>query len=333
MFFSTLIHSIRNRLATKLILVVVILLSAVSILLTTFFITRQKKLLHVELYKRAHSLAQNLAYNSRSHLFSEDNATIQSLVSGVKEEPDMEEVLLTDTEGKILAFTDTTYTGTGETFTIPSGVDSTGGEYWFPSGDTQRQRVIIPVKIDELVVDTDFIPYSSSRGNAVLRDKTPLDLRFWFPGFTHNSKEITSTVSVRDANGTSTYIMSTSLENRTLRLLIESGNNGFWSHNGRYLVFNCRNTSTLSVVDTETGNINSLTSIGVHGVPCFTPDDRYVITTIPTKDGDHRLFRIPREGGKPEQLTFHDGRHWYPNCSPNGKWIVYADYDNLVLYV
>lgn len=96
MFFFDIIHAIRSRLATKLILVVVLLLSVVSILLTTFFIKRQKKLLTDELYKRAQSLAQNLAYNSRNHLFSEDNSAILSLVSGVKEESDIENVFLAD---------------------------------------------------------------------------------------------------------------------------------------------------------------------------------------------------------------------------------------------
>ncbi len=80
MYFSSVKNAVRSHLATKLILVVLLLISAISIIFTTFFISRQKKILREELYKRTNSLAQNLAYNSRNHLFSKDNSTIQSLV-------------------------------------------------------------------------------------------------------------------------------------------------------------------------------------------------------------------------------------------------------------
>ncbi len=46
-----------------------------------------------------------------------------------------------------------------------------------------------------------------------------------------------------------------------------------------------------------------------------------------------KLFKIPVEGGAPEQLTFHDGKHWYPDCSPDGKYILYTDIKNKILFV
>ncbi len=107
MFFSTLIHTIKSRLATKLILVVLLLISAVSVILTSFFISRQKRLLIDELYKRAHSLSHNLAYNSKEHLFSQERSPLQSFVEGVQEESDIENVFVADIDGKILASTDT----------------------------------------------------------------------------------------------------------------------------------------------------------------------------------------------------------------------------------
>lgn len=91
-----------------------------------------------------------------------------------------------------------------------------------------------------------------------------------------------------------------------------------------------RRTRKLAVFDTVTRNKEIIASYGAgwFGVPGFTLDDRYVIVSLVTENGDSRLFRIPRDGGEPEQLTFHDGRQCYPNCSPDGKWILYMDLGN-----
>ena len=343
MFFFDIIHLIRSRLAGKLIFVVVILLSTISILLTSFFIMRQKKLLTEELYNRTQSLAQNLTYNSRNHLFSEDNSTIQSLVSGVKEERDIENVFLTDSEGKILAHTNPAYIG--ETFIIPANIDPTNRKNWFPTNTTSLQRMIVPIEIDVPIVDNDSTLFSPTNGKISYYDRA---LEFTFPRFTHDSNEVTFTLILRKV-GKEVFrvrsILSVSIENRTLHHLVEQASHGYWSHSGRYLTFTsvdqtghgfwsrsgryitCTPTESeiLSILDTETDTAKNISRDELIGIKCFTPDDRYIINTMLTEDMKQRLFRIPREGGEPEQLTFHDGLHWHPECSPDGKWIMYTE--------
>ena len=166
MVISKVKNAVISHLATKLILAVLLLLSSVAIVLTSFFIMRQKKLLSEELLNRTQSLAQNLAYNSRNQLFSEDNSTIQSLVYGVKEEPDIENVFLTDIGGKILAHSNTDYIG--KTFTIPVDVDSINGRHWFSTDDMSMRRMIIPVGMDLPIVDNDSTLFFSLKGGIPL---------------------------------------------------------------------------------------------------------------------------------------------------------------------
>ena len=337
MFISNLISSVKSRLAVKSILVVAIFISIVSLLFTVFFMTYQKRLLTGELYKRAHSLARNLAYSSRGFIITKDKPVIQSLVSGVQEEPDIENVFLTDLDGTVLTSADTTHTDTDETFTFPARHDSTGRINWYPIDDDNTMRMILPVEIIAPVIESDTLLYSPKETNLISDGILSSTLRNCIqPGFTFTGEEVTfSAFSDFNIPGFfSRYIVSASIENSTLRFLVE-GSNGFWSHNGRYLAYNERIPKQLVVLDTVTRKKEIIAgkSTGRFGVPCFTPDDRYVIVTLLTENASERLFRIPRDGGKREQLTFHDGQHWYPDCSPDGKWILYSELINQTLYV
>ncbi|MBN1293129.1 MAG: response regulator [Candidatus Latescibacteria bacterium] len=341
MIFSTLIHKIRSRLATKLILVVLLLISAVSTILTAFFISRQKQILSEELYKRVHALARNLSYNSGYSVYwLEDNDTIlQSLVSGVKEEADIEDVFIADIDGKILASTDTSYSGA--VFSVPIEVNSASGYEWLPSDNPLIRRMITPVEVDVKAVDT---------GNTLIALKneitSSLNEVYWyhipqFPRFNSTSDEIsfTTILGPKSPNEGHVSILSFSPENRRLRLLVYSASNGYWSHNGRYLVFNKMkpfpNCVELSVLDMKTGDVKLIArdEAKILGIPCFTHDDHYVISNLAPKGGPSKLFRIPVHGGEPIQLTFHDGSHWYPSCSPDGKWILYTSLQGRFLYV
>ena len=342
MFFSKLMHTIRSRLAAKLILVVLLLISAVSIILTAFFMSRQKQILSEELYKRAHALARNLAYNSRYTLYSlENNVTIlQSLVYGVKEEPDIEGVFITNIVGKILASTDTS--DVGDIFSVPSDGNFASGYKWLPSYHPQIRRMITPVAVDVKLVDT---------GNTqiALQTNIPPSLNevYWynapqFPSYTAKGDEIIFSAVlgpyIEPVLIETISILSFSLENPKLRLLAYSAANANWSHNGRYLVFNkiktFPNCVELSVLDMKTGDVKLIATegTGILGMPCFTHDDRYVISNLETKVGHSKLFKFPLNGGEPVQLTFHDGDHWYPSCSPDGKWILYTSLQGRFLY-
>jgi len=335
MFLSTIIRSIRSRLATKLILVVVILLSAVSILLTSFFIIRQRRLLTGELSTRTYSLAQNLAYNSRHYLLLPDTTMIQSFVWGVKEEPDIANVYLTDLEGAILATTDISQTR--KILTIPVVSDSMPEKAWF-SGETETtKRIIVPVEVDIPFIDTDTMLVPPLNDTITLKYGDLRQILFLHPGFNCNSDDIVFTSASVAGDFSMTSIMSVKLSDCHLRLLIDSAANPCWSHNGQYLAFNKSikpKISELTVFDKGTGTTKSIKSgeSGVYGLPCFTPDDQYIINTLQNRYGQDCLFKIPRDGGSPEQLTFHDGYHWLPDCSPDGKWILYSDSQIKVIY-
>ena len=328
MFFSSVIKLLQSRLATKLILAVVLLLSIVSILLTSFFITRQKKLLSDELYKRAHALAQNLAYNSRNDLLSKDNSIIQSFADGVQEEPDVENVFLTNLEGCVLAYSDSTIAD--KTIHLPDKIESNNSEIWTPLSTTFLNRIIVPVEVDVPTVDTKKVLYSSSYDTDYQDMKFVSHDSFYFAAFNPNGDEIIHTLQSRYEGNSA--IMSIGLKKRNMRMLVFNGVNGRWSNNGRYLVFTDTGNNQLTVLDTETRAVKTL---GVTYAPsCFTPDDKYIITTLTIEytDTSWKLFKIPREGGEPEQLTFHKGGHFHPDCSPDGKWILYHQ-DRRALYV
>ncbi len=66
--------------------------------------------------------------------------------------------------------------------------------------------------------------------------------------------------------------------------------------------------------------------------PTFSPDNSHIVIPIRQFGGPTELFRIPLHGGEPEQLTFYDEETgkckycYYPEYSPDGKWILYTDY-------
>jgi hypothetical protein len=212
----------------KLVLFFVLFFSAVSILLTSFFMVYQKSLLTSELRKRVYSLAQNLAYNSSNYLYINNISITQPLVSGVEREPDIENVFLTDIGGKILASTDTSYTG--KKIAIPAGIDSTAIGKWFPAENSSIKRMITPIEIAVSKEDSVHERIASSKGNYSFQHK--ISISFTFPRFSASSDEITFTALVGGAVRPETSaIMSLSLRNRRLRTLVAAGSNGFLSNN------------------------------------------------------------------------------------------------------
>ena len=309
-----------------MILVVILLISAVSVFLTTFFLSRQKRLLTEELFNRARSLAHNLAYNSRNDLLSKDNSVIQSFVNGVQEEPDVENVFLTNLEGYVLASTDSRYED--KTIHLPNKSEFTNDKDWFPVNNTSLNRIIVPVDVDVPTVDTKNILYSSSYDTDYQEMKFVTHDTFYFAAFNPTGDEIIHTLKSKYEGNSA--IMSIALGKWNMRLLVFNGVNGRFSNNGRYLVFSDTKNNQLTVLDIETRAVQTLGL--TYALSCFTPDDKYIITTLICNDTSWKLFKIPREGGEPEQLTFHKGGHYQPDCSPDGKWILYHQ-DRRALYV
>jgi signal transduction histidine kinase/ActR/RegA family two-component response regulator len=338
MIFSPLISRIKSRLTVKLVLIFVLFFSTVSILLSSFFVIYQKSLLENELRERLHSLARNLAYNCSNNLDPNNKSIVNLLVTGVKREPYIEHVFLTDMEGKILAASDTLQTG--KTCPIPSGIDSTSGGKWFPADNQSLRRTITPVEIDVQIVDTKHSLIAPLKGELPFPDNTLQLVSFIFPKFTPKSDAVTcsafgdSISSMSSISGTSS-IMDVSIRNHSLRLLVNGGTNAFWNRDGRFLVYSgYKKPFGVYVVNRETGEEKKIAEdkTGMCPVPCFTPDGRHIIATLLTKEGNQRLFSIPREGGAPVQITFHEGGHWWPECSPDGRWVLYSDISSSKLY-
>ena len=45
----------------------------------------------------------------------------------------------------------------------------------------------------------------------------------------------------------------------------------------------------------------------------WTPKDKtHLVISDQTETGSSMIYSLPIEGGEPEQLTYHNGKHWYP---------------------
>lgn len=87
----------------KFIALISLLFILTGSLLSGFFFKRTQEALEDELERRGLSLAKNLAYNSIYGVSMEDARALDRLVKGMLEEGDVAYVIITDTQGKILA--------------------------------------------------------------------------------------------------------------------------------------------------------------------------------------------------------------------------------------
>lgn len=95
------------------------------------------------------------------------------------------------------------------------------------------------------------------------------------------------------------------------------------------------------VQDLETKTIRQLTDIDIRQYEMFTQDALPMwgvdglVYFLSERDGTFNLWRIPAEGGEPEQVTRHRGDGvQYPSISPDGRTIVYEnDFDLWLLDV
>lgn len=144
---------------------------------------------------------------------------------------------------------------------------------------------------------------------------------FLFPSFYADNRTVVFT-----NNNTSTI---ESIDIITLQhdVLLFNAVRGFWSNTGRYFIYRIADTAELAIVDTELSDSWILADgDNSYGVSCFTPDEKFIITSVLTESGE-KLFRTSIEGGGLEQLTDNEGRHWFPNVSQDGIWVIYAYYD------
>ncbi|HUN23572.1 MAG TPA: protein kinase [Anaerolineales bacterium] len=99
-----------------------------------------------------------------------------------------------------------------------------------------------------------------------------------------------------------------------------------WSPDGKKIVCMTQVDGTwqISVVNVETGVETLITTdAGDKRHPNWSPDGRWLVYNTLRPDGNpDQIFRIPAEGGKPEQMTA-EGLNGRPVYAPNGKLIVF----------
>jgi Tol biopolymer transport system component len=76
-------------------------------------------------------------------------------------------------------------------------------------------------------------------------------------------------------------------------------------------------------IDADGGNRKQLTQGGTNGAPSCSPDGKWAVFNA-SHGGDYALWRVPIQGGAPEQLTNYASS--YPVVSPDGEWIAFNDY-------
>jgi len=152
------------------------------------------------------------------------------------------------------------------------------------------------------------------------------------PCFTNDSKEVTfSNHGLSNLYADEWMIESIHIDTMEHRIIVTGATNGLWSHNGRYIAYSTNDVSdaNLKVYDVKNGNTTTIIQKDYQwGVSCFNLDDSCIITSM-FVSALQKLFKVPLDGGENQQLTFHEGHHWYPDYSPNGEWILFTSFDDL----
>ncbi|MFC1607828.1 ATP-binding protein [Candidatus Latescibacterota bacterium] len=336
MSFSSVTKIISSRLAARLILVVILLLCIVSVILSAFIIRRQKTLLTHELNNRMESLARNLAYDSSHHLAPLNVFPLTSLVASLKDEPDILNAILTGKDGSIII---SSVSNTEEkTISIPVELASGKERQWYPAETRHVKRLFVPIDRDVPLIfeqEGDKLFSFSERLSRQFSESSEIVIPYsgYFPRF-RNDNVITFNSSFGGAKGVLGACCIT-LDDLRFRFMPGPARiHVVWSKNGSHNVFVNMDRGAISYHDTMTGNISDVYHYNIPvPIMCFTPDNNDIITTFAPKVGDEKLFRIPCTGGVLEQLTFHDGRHWWPSCSPDGNWIMYTVYNKNIIHV
>ena len=111
-------------------------------------------------------------------------------------------------------------------------------------------------------------------------------------------------------------IMAVDIYTGQTRLVMDSANEGSYSHSGKYLAYRTSQGNAV-LYDTETGESKTLTDYKVH-VYGFSPDDSYIVALSGTS-----CIKLPLSGGPSEVLK--PGYCYDPDISPDGQWLLYTN--------
>ncbi|MCE5270027.1 HAMP domain-containing histidine kinase [bacterium] len=158
----------RASLGLKASLAVIALICLISALFSTFFILYQKSSSLNELRKRALSLAETLAYNSRYSVYAGDIQTLSRLIDGSRHDSDILRAALTDLEGKPIV-------SSGFPARCADSLLSLGRRDsladWFPLEEGKVYRAQVPIPGEQVRSGEDesflFEPLSEEKGDSV----------------------------------------------------------------------------------------------------------------------------------------------------------------------
>ncbi|MCE5251255.1 T9SS type A sorting domain-containing protein [bacterium] len=123
-------------------------------------------------------------------------------------------------------------------------------------------------------------------------------------------------------------IACVNIETGEKRIIAEDTRSGSWSRDGRYFVYVRESSPELHVMDLNSGEDRVIMN-GSALSPCFSDQNREIYFSRESTGGSVEIFRIPREGGTPEQLTFPGKDNpvqtrIVTDCSPDGEWILFT---------
>ncbi len=96
-----------------------------------------------------------------------------------------------------------------------------------------------------------------------------------------------------------------------------------WTPNGQ-IVFrsNASGKQDLWICNSDGSQRRQLTFVGSNIHPAISPDGRFIIFSS-NHNGAYEIWRINLDGSNPKQLTFSNDDDVYPQCSPDGSWVVF----------
>jgi Tol biopolymer transport system component len=101
-----------------------------------------------------------------------------------------------------------------------------------------------------------------------------------------------------------------------------------WTPDGR-IVYTSKasgnNDQRLWIMEPDGSNQKPLTTnTGMYGEPTVTADGRYILFTARSpNDLNTNIWRMNADGSNPQQLT-RGGNDVRPQCTPDGKWVIYT---------
>ena len=160
-----------------------------------------------------------------------------------------------------------------------------------------------------------------------------------FPKFTSDSQYITFT----GYNETLDEIVIWSVAvNNYDRVILDTGIAGYgWSADGNYYLYTAYGGTDVFGTDIYELRIrNEITHESTvlesgpvwYGSACISPDNETVYFSKEDNAVFEQMFKIPRTGGVSQQLTSGEMFCVVDDVSPNGKWVLFSDWYNYVLY-